>query len=139
MATASYDNVAEFLAWAIHRSGKTQRQVAVEVGYPKPNVVSMMKTGETKIPIDKVPDFAQALDVDTAFFLRMVLEEYYPEIYAVISASLGTPLSANERAMLHCYRSVAPEDDLEMDGEMQGMIQLSLSSRRFHLEDLRKR
>jgi len=132
MVAAKYETVAEFLAWAIRRSGKTQREVARDVGYPKPNVVSMMKTGETRLPLERVPAFARALEIDAAFLMRMALQEYHPELYQVLIETLGKPLTANERAIVECYRRVAPHDDIEMDSFTQSLVQLTLDSRRIH-------
>lgn len=31
---------------------KNQREIAAEIGYDKPNMISMFKRGETKVPLD---------------------------------------------------------------------------------------
>jgi transcriptional regulator with XRE-family HTH domain len=76
---------AEILAHALHVSGKTQSEVAREAGFARPNVISMMKTGRTKIPLDRIPLLAQSLGVDERRFLRIALEEYHPELALVIN------------------------------------------------------
>mgnify|MGYP006269819397 FL=1 len=131
MTNSSELTVADFLDWAIKRSSKTQREIAREVGYPKPNVVSMMKTGDTKLPLDKIPLFAEALDIDAAMLLRLALAEYHPEAYRVIVDAIGKPLSANERAMVEVYRRAAPLDDVEIDRDLQDEIRELLESKRF--------
>jgi len=123
--------VSELLDWAIARSGKTQREIAREIGYPKPNVISMMKTGDTKLPLDKIPSFAAALDIDAAVLLRLALAEYHPEAYAVIVEAIGKPLSANERAMVEIYRRAAPLDDIDIDHDLQDEIRDLLEGKRF--------
>lgn len=106
--------VAEYLTKAIELSGKTQREVAREVGYDKPNVVSMMKQGQTKVPIEKAPLFAKACGVDPAFFLRLVLEEYHQPAWEMIRDTIGDPLTENERRLLAVYRRAAPNGDIEI-------------------------
>lgn len=96
--------VASYLKDKIASSGKTQRQIALEVGYSKPNVVSMMSNGQTKIPINKIPLFSRALGVDPAHMLRLALAEYHPEIWDVIDATIGRPLTENETRLLGIYR-----------------------------------
>ena len=91
----------------------------------------MIKSGDTKLPLDKVPLFAEALDIDAAVLLRLALAEYHPEAYAVIVEAIGKPLSANERAMVDVYRRAAPLDDVAIDRELQEEIRELLESRRF--------
>ena len=103
--TTKSTRVAEFLAQQITLSGKSQRDIASEVGYENANVITMMKQGLTKIPITKVGAFARALDVDPAYFLRLVLSEYMPETWAAIEDALdGTILTRNERLFIQEYR-----------------------------------
>ncbi|MGZ9053126.1 MAG: helix-turn-helix domain-containing protein [Rhodoplanes sp.] len=54
---------------------KSQREIAAELGYERPNIISMMKRGETKLPLDKVPALAKALHVDPAHLFRLALEQ----------------------------------------------------------------
>lgn len=96
---------AQMLERAIEFSGKSQKDIAQEVGYTKPNVLSMMKKGITKIPIDKAPAIARACGVDEKLFLRSVMYEYMPETWKVISETLGTDLlSEDEQKVLEEYR-----------------------------------
>ena len=39
---------ARLIAEAINTSGKTQREIANEIGFERPNVVSMLKSGEMR-------------------------------------------------------------------------------------------
>lgn len=117
MAKKQRLTVAEYLTKAIELSGKTQREVAREVGYEKPNVVSMMKQGQTRVPLEKAPLFARACGVDPSFFLRLVLEEYHPQAYEVIRDTVGEPLTRNERELLAIYRRAAPNDDIEITSD----------------------
>ena len=97
--------VADYLAQQIILCGKSQKDIAAEVGYDKPNVITMMKQGSTKIPIVKVGAFARALEVDPAYLLRLVCMEYMPETWAAIEDALdGTILTRNERLFIQEYR-----------------------------------
>lgn len=58
----------------------------------------MLKVGSSKLPIDRVPDLARALDADPAYVLRLTLEQQLGEVAArAVNELLGTPLSKNER------------------------------------------
>jgi len=81
--------VAEHLTTLIERSDKTQKEIAAEVGFPKANVLTMMKQGITKVPISRVPALARALEVEPAELMKIVLKEYQPEILEAIEESLG--------------------------------------------------
>lgn len=97
--------VADYLALQIVLSGKSQKQIAEEVGYDKANIVTMFKQGLTKIPIVKVGAFARALGVDPAYLLRLVLCEYMPETWAAIEDAIGgTILTRNELLLVQEYR-----------------------------------
>ena len=81
--------VAEYLTAQIKVCGKSQKQIAEEVGFPKANILTMVKHGTTKVPIHRVPALAKSLGVDKERLMRMVLEEYQPEILRAIEDSLG--------------------------------------------------
>ena len=81
--------VAEYLTAQLEICGKSQKEIAKEVGFPKANVLTMLKQGNTRVPIHRVPALAEALGVDPAKFMRMVLAEYHPEILKAIESSLG--------------------------------------------------
>lgn len=132
MAVKHFYTVAEFLDKMIRRSGKTQRQIAREIGYDRPNFISMLKTGDAKLPLDKVAAMAAALDTDPAFLMRLALSEYHPEIWQVMIHALGKPLTANEMAMVEIYRKIAPLDEIPIRGDAVAMIALTLDSLRVH-------
>jgi hypothetical protein len=46
--------VAAFIAKRIDEIGKTQRDIARECGGQKPNVITMLKNGQMKLPLDKI-------------------------------------------------------------------------------------
>lgn len=97
--------VAEYLTHAIDMSGKSQKEIAREVGWQKPNMISMVKQGITKVPIEKAPALAKACGVDPAAFLGIVMREYFPEVWTVINKNLGYVLTEEERKMIDEFRA----------------------------------
>jgi transcriptional regulator with XRE-family HTH domain len=79
---------------------KTQREIAAEIGYEKPNIISMFKHGEVKVPLDKIPALAKALHVDPAHLFRLALEQYWPDLGDTIVGIFGPIVSANEEEIL---------------------------------------
>lgn len=111
---APRSRVAQFLAQQMEHSGKTQREIARELGYTRPNVVTMIKQGETKLPLSKVKPMAGALGIDPARLLRMAMEEYMPEALAVIEEVLGTIVTDNEKEILEVIRDATDDTDPKM-------------------------
>jgi transcriptional regulator with XRE-family HTH domain len=58
---------------------KTQKELAREMGFLKPGMLSMIKTGAARIPFTKLPNVAAALDIDPALLIRTHLCETWPE------------------------------------------------------------
>ena len=81
--------VAEYINAQLQVCGKSQKQVAAEVGFPKANMLTMIKQGLTKAPIPRVNALADSLGIDRAFLMRMVLNEYMPEVLEAIETALG--------------------------------------------------
>jgi len=76
--------VARILAEAINRSPKNQTQIAQEVGFERPNMVSMIKQGYTNLPIYKVKLVADCLGLDAKGLLDCCMREYRPKEWKVI-------------------------------------------------------
>ena len=84
---------AQFFERAIIFSGLSQREIADRAGFPKPNFISMMKRGEAKIPIDRIPALAKACGVEPVEFIATAMREYQPEVWAVLVSARVTHLS----------------------------------------------
>lgn len=94
----------EYVANQIDMSGRQQNEIAAELGYERPNIISMFKKGQTKIPINKIAPLAKAIGVDPARLLRMALLEYSPETLVAIEEILGDMVTNNERQILAVIR-----------------------------------
>ena len=115
-AAGAPPTVAEYLAGQIDMSEKTQREIAAEIGYDRPNILTMLKQGTTKIPLNKVAPLARALGVDPAYFIRVVLREYLPDMWDAIQECLGGGIATkNEAAMLAVIRDATKNSNPAMD------------------------
>ena len=99
--------VADYLTAQIDLCGKPQQDIAKECGYEKPNIITMLKQGKSKVPLGRVPALAKALGVDPLHFFSIVMAEYEPETWAAIQASvLKQPfVSANEMEIIKLVRT----------------------------------
>src|SRR3954471_16907240 len=119
MAARSKVSVAEYLAAQIALSGKSQAEIAREVGYPRPNVINMIKQGAIKLPMNKVGPFAKSLGVDPMHLLRMTLTEYLPETWAALEQTMGRALiTESEQRLLEVVRKAAGEREVRLDREL---------------------
>ena len=57
------------------RLRKSQIEIAIEAGFVSRNMITMLKTGASKLPLDRVPSLARALECDPAYLLRLTLEQ----------------------------------------------------------------
>ncbi len=92
-----------FLRNAIEESSKTQREIAQDAGFANPNALSMMKTGECKVPISRIPALAEALGIDPELFLKTALREYHAEIWMVIEELMRPKGNPIHEEILYAY------------------------------------
>lgn len=106
--------LSEFVAHRVAelRPRKTQSEIASEAGFINPNVLSMIKSGATKLPLDRVVDLARALECDPARLFRLaLLQSGHETTRAVVEQVFGTPVSRNEIGWLMAIREAASETD----------------------------
>ncbi len=104
--------VADFITQKLAESDKTQCEISQLCGFENANVMTMIKTGKTKLPINRIGPFAKALEVDPAYLLRLVLSEYLPDTWQAIEAVMQTPiLSRNEAGLIHAFRHISGNSD----------------------------
>ena len=106
--------LAKFIAKRIGdlRGTKTQAEIAAQAGFPNANYLSMLKSGSSKLAIDRVPDLARALEADPAYVLRLTLEQQLGPVAArAIDEILGSPISKNERAWIAELRDASDDND----------------------------
>lgn len=97
--------VADYLNWQINLCGKKQLEIAEEVGFPKPNIITMIKQGKTKLPLDKVGKFAKAIEVDPIHLFKLCMQEYMPDTWKEIERMIDQPvLTTNELEFVEIIR-----------------------------------
>jgi hypothetical protein len=108
-------SVADFITQKLAESDKTQCEISDLCGFENANVVSMIKTGRTKLPINRIGPFAKAIEVDPAYLLRLVLCEYLPETWLAIEEVMQTPiLSRNEAELIRTFRYFSSNSDAKV-------------------------
>ncbi|SAL06639.1 hypothetical protein AWB78_08166 [Caballeronia calidae] len=91
----------------------TLQQLSKDIGgVLKPNMLSMIRQGHTKIPLQHIGPIARALCVDALFLLKMAMNEYQPENWKAIQDIMGSQpvLTRNEIALLKAIREANPNN-----------------------------
>lgn len=107
-------DLANFVAKRIKelQAVKTQREIAKAAGFPNPNMLTMIKQGDSKLAIDRVVTLAKALDVDAKHLLRLALaQDGSQTTMRVIDDVLGTVVSHNEVGWLEELREASGNSD----------------------------
>ncbi len=58
---------------------RSHREIAQAAGWTQSNMVTMIKKGDAKLPLDRVTPFARAIGVDPLFLFRLALEQHMPD------------------------------------------------------------
>lgn len=103
MSTTKHSPTMIFLRNAIEESPKTQKEIARDAGFESPNALSMMKTGECKVPISRIPALAEALGIEPEPFLKTALREYHAEIWMVIEELMRPKANPLHEEILYAY------------------------------------
>lgn len=112
--TAEKLKLHEFLEHQIAICGKSQKEIAFEIGYTKPNIITMFKQGITKVPIEKIAPLAEAIGVDKVRLLRMAMNEYMPATLEAIESVMNALVTQNEANIIAELRKHTHEDDPRM-------------------------
>lgn len=114
-------SVAEYITGQINLCGKSQFEIAKESGFEKPNIITMIKQGRTKLPLDKVGKFSKAIEVDPVFLFKLCMNEYWPDTWAELQKIMGQPtLSENELGIIEVIREsnvINPKINKDSDRE----------------------
>ncbi len=106
-------SMSEFITDAIAASPKSQREIADDMGLDSANLITMYKSGASRVPPNRLYSLAVALEQDPWFVVRLGILEYYPEVYAAIEKAVPSSiLTKNEVEMLKSYRKITDYSDV---------------------------
>lgn len=92
--------IADYITQQIALSGVAQKEIARELGYDKPNIITMFKQGSTKVPLNKIAPLARILGIDAIHLLRMAMLEYQPETWNVLEQIMGRQVVTDSEAFI---------------------------------------
>jgi hypothetical protein len=117
------DTFLEYLQFAFERSPKSPSEVAHEMGYRSENVINMMQAGICKVPIDKLPALAAALNVEPSYMMRLALQDYCPAILRAMEETFDTLATPNEREWLKIVRHISGDTDPRMTLDIRALLE----------------
>lgn len=107
---------------------KTQSDIAREAGFKNANFITMLKMGNAKLALDRVPALANALEADPADVMRLAIEQTHsPEMLKLLVNLLSEPLTENERKWLRLIRGSSSGTDPEPSKTLEKVLQMVLS------------
>lgn len=91
---------------------KSQAEIAREAGFVNANMISLVKSGATRLPLDRVPALAAALEVDPARLLLLALEQWAGSSTArAFESVFGTVVTKNEIEWIREIRAASDHSD----------------------------
>ena len=90
------------------KARSTQAEIATKAGFTNANVMSMLKAGSIRLPLDRVQPLARALEVDPSYLMLLALEQMVGDTDAqAIVAILSGAVTANEHAWIEALREAS--------------------------------
>lgn len=124
-----FSPTAAMLEKAIEASELTQREIADRAGFKHANIISMLKSGETRVPLNRIPALTQTLGMNEREFLILAIQEYHPGVHEVLVDILGLPLSEAELGIVTMFRMANLRDEIEVEGPfkqaLEGLLALA--------------
>lgn len=104
------------------RPRKSQAEIATESGFSSVNMLAMIKSGASRMPLDRVPALAKALDVDPALLLKLAVEQQDSALGIAIDQIFGTTVTRNELTWLEAIREASGHSDPHLTAKAQRAI-----------------
>jgi hypothetical protein len=106
--------VARFLDKHIDENvNKSHREIAQAAGWTQSNMVTMIKKGDARLPLDRVASLARAIAVDPIFLFRLALEQFLGDDPDA-ARMLEYICSKNEQEILSVIREASGDTDPKM-------------------------
>ena len=94
------------------RPRKTQSAIATEAGFAQANMLANIKSGANKLPLDRVPGLAKALECDAALLFMMAVEQTGGDTTELaIRKIFGAVVTENEVAWIEEIRNASDHAD----------------------------
>lgn len=90
------------------RPRKSQAEIATAAGFGNANMMSMLKAGSVRLPLDRVPALAVALETDPVHLFLLALEQLAGDTTAMAFQKIfGTVVTENELDWVRAVREAS--------------------------------
>ena len=104
-------------------SKKAQRDIALEAGFRNVNMISMIKSGSTKLALDRVPAMAKALETDPKYLFVLALEQTgFETTRAAVGNIFASVVTDNEADWLAEIRDASDYTDPRLNRRARSAI-----------------
>lgn len=94
------------------KAKKGQAEIVTEAGFTNANVMSMLKAGSIRLPLDRVAPLATALEVDPTYLMLLSLEPAVGDTDArAILETFSRSVTSNELAWVLAIREASRMSD----------------------------
>ena len=98
--------VSDYVNLQVRLSEKTHRSIAKDMGYRSAHMISMMKSGDARMPWDKIVPFSRSLGIDPLYMMTLCIKEYMPNLWNDFESFFGQPLlTTNELEFIKILRA----------------------------------
>lgn len=95
----------------------SQAEIATQAGFTSANMMSMLKSGAIRLPLDRVQPLATALEVDPSFLMLLTLEQMVGDTDAeAIVEILSGAVTRNEMSWIETHHPDHLRDAAEKMG-----------------------
>jgi hypothetical protein len=102
---------------------KTQSLISSEAGFAQHNMLTNIKAGNSKLPLDRVPALAKALECDPALLFMMAVEQLGGDTTELaIRKIFGTLVTENETAWLEEIRKASNYSDPNLTSRARAAV-----------------
>jgi transcriptional regulator with XRE-family HTH domain len=89
------------------RTNMTNEELADDMGYARSNIISMWRTGKSRIPLERLPDLSRLLNVSMAELMPMWVEQYAPQIRVEVGKMFNRLVTENEFEVIEAIRQAS--------------------------------
>jgi hypothetical protein len=109
----------DFLQTSLNLSNRSLNDLAAEVGYESGNALTLIKSGRSKIALNRVRPLGRALGIDDSLLYQLALRDQFPDIWENLQ-QMGTKnlVSDTERELLEQIKKVVSLDRLAREPEL---------------------
>ncbi|TJV94898.1 MAG: helix-turn-helix transcriptional regulator, partial [Mesorhizobium sp.] len=114
MASRSGSELSKFVDDRINQlmEKESLEDIAEETGFASVSLLSKIREGGIKVPLDRVPGLARALECDPRMLFLLAIEQYLEgEALLAIRQVIGPSMTQNEVAWVEALRSASDDAD----------------------------